>query len=86
MITAFLHVVVDVVITCISATWSPAQICMTTQHKEHFMYIHRPTCSCFMSDMTLNIGLERKGIFFFACHWHQNFNNKFLKGDLQYRQ
>ena len=39
MITAFLHVlVVDVVITCISATWSPAQICMTTQHKEHFMY------------------------------------------------
>ena len=29
MITAFLHVVVDVVITCISATWSSAQICMT---------------------------------------------------------
>ena len=60
MITAFLHVVVDVVITCISATygWSPAQISMTTQHKKHFMYIHRPTC--FMSDMTLDIGLERK--------------------------
>ena len=28
MITAFLHVVVDVVNTCISATWSSAQIFM----------------------------------------------------------
>ena len=34
MITAFLHVVVDVVITCISATWSSAQICMTKM-KQH---------------------------------------------------
>ena len=35
MITAFLHVVVDVVTTCISATWSPAQICMTKMKHEH---------------------------------------------------
>ena len=52
MITAFLHVVVDVVITCISATWSSAQICMTKMKHDNntalrtlHVHIHRPCFS-----------------------------------------
>ena len=60
MINAFLHVVVDVVITCISATWmesSSADKYDNTAQKT--LHVHTPP-TCFMSDMTLDIGLERK--------------------------